>query len=58
MRHIQSNAQQKSLRDSEKFMTEMPTHLRHMVIEKTHGPIIEKISFFKQKNDINKDFTT
>jgi CRP-like cAMP-binding protein len=29
-----------------------------MVIEKTHGPIIEKISFFKQKNDINKNFTT
>ena len=47
MRHIQSNAQQKSLRDSEKFMTEMPNNLRHMVIEKTHGPIIEKISFFK-----------
>lgn len=39
-------------------MTEMPNNLRHMVIEKTHGPIIEKISFFKQKNDINKNFTT
>ena len=34
-------------------MNEIPVKLRHLVVGKTHGPIIEKINFFENRS---KDF--
>ena len=41
---------QKNYQETEKFMNELPKNLRNLVIKKTHGPIIEKIKFFSNRN--------
>jgi hypothetical protein len=50
MRHLESNVNQKNFEESERFMNEIPAKLRKLVIYKTHGKIIDKIAFFRAKN--------
>ena len=50
MRHIEHNGMQKSYKETEAFMNEIPIKMRHLVVHKTHGPVIEKIHFFRKRN--------
>jgi len=49
-RHLENNQKLASnLADTEKLLNDLPSSLRTQVISCTHGQIIEKISYFKDK---------
>jgi hypothetical protein len=48
-RHIENNQIQKKFQESGSILQDIPSFLREKVVEKTHGAIFKKISFFKER---------
>jgi predicted transcriptional regulator len=50
-RHLENNHKhQNNLEDQEKLLNDLPASLRSEVVSHTHGSIINKINFFKDKD--------
>jgi hypothetical protein len=50
-RHLENNNKHKNtLEEQEKLLNDLPAALRSQVVKHTHGEIIQKINFFKEKD--------
>jgi len=50
-RHLENNNKnQNNLQEQEKLLNDLPASLRSEVVKHTHGEIIQRINFFKEKD--------